>query len=149
MATPPDPAGPAAGNPVPASALHARMRLEVRAFVAGAGTRRRLPVTCHVGHPGASSTRLVDEESWDAGLRADLVERAVDSLLETAGACAWLTRAGDLGTVDADPRWHAAARTGFSRHGLELPAFYVVNRTGWLDLVSGAHRRWSRVRLRG
>ena len=145
MAPPPDPAA----DPDPVSALHARMGLEVRAFVARAGTRRRLPVSCHVGHPGAVSTRLVDEESWDAGLRADLVERAVDGLLETAGACAWLTRAGDRGTVDADPRWHAAARTAFARHGLALPAFFVVNRTGWLDLVSGAHREWRRIRPRG
>jgi hypothetical protein len=119
---------------------------ELRAFVAAAGTRRALPATCHVGRPGATSTSLADVA--EASLMADLVERAIDGLLETEGACAWVTRGGDLGITDADAAWFAAARAGFARHGLALPAFVVVTRTAWMDLVGGERREWRRVRTR-
>ena len=126
--------------------LAAGITRELRAFVASTGTRRALPTTCHLGRPGAAHKSLapVDEPS----LRADLVERAIDELRETDGVIAWLTRGGDLGTADADLGWFAAARTGFARHGLVLPAFAVLTRTAWLDLVSGEKREWLRVRTR-
>ena len=36
-----------------------------------------------------------------------------------------------------------------ARHGLQLPAFFVVSRTGWHEALSGRTRRWNRVRTRG
>lgn len=128
-----------------ATAIHA----ELRTFVATAGTRRSLATTCHVGHPGGESRRwLHGGPRDDASMRADLVERALDGLAVTEGACGWLTRGGDLELVDADAEWFAACRTAFARHGVPLPAFFVLNRTGWLDLVTGERRQWTRVRSR-
>ena len=128
--------------------LAASLQEEVRAFVAAAGTRRSLPTTCHVGRPGEQRVELPHLAGMDRALRTDLVERALDGLLVTDGACAWLTRPGELGTSDADVEWYAAARTAFARHRLRLTAFCVLNRTGWVDLVSGQRREWTRVRSR-
>jgi hypothetical protein len=130
------------------STLAAGIRAELSAFVASAGTRRSLPTTCHVGHPGGQHSRFAHEVTTDSSLRADLVERAIDGLLDTVDACAWVTRGGELGLADADAEWFAAARTAFGRHGLPLPAFFVLNRSGWVDLVTGEHREWYRVRNR-
>jgi hypothetical protein len=128
------------------SSLTAAVLVELRAFVSSAGHRRSLPPTCHVGHPGGQHCWFAHHEVDHPSLRADLVERAIDGLAETSGACAWVTRSGGLHLIDADADWFAAARTGFGRHGLVLPAFFVLNRTGWVDLVSGERREWSRVR---
>ncbi len=127
--------------------LSSGIRAELRAFVAAAGTRRALPVTCHVGHPDGEHSPPLPGDASDAALRADLVERALDGLKETSGACGWVTRSGSLERTDADAEWYAAALTGFARHGLVLPAFFVLNRRGWVDLVSGEHRQWQRVRV--
>jgi hypothetical protein len=126
--------------------LAAAITQELRGFVAAAGTRRALPTTCHVGRPADEHVALPEVD--DPGLRADLVERAIDGLVSLENACAWLTRAGDVGMTDTDATWFAAARAGFARHGIVLPAFVVVTRTAWLDLVSGEQRVWSRVRTR-
>ena len=126
--------------------LAQRITVELRAFVAGAGTRRALPTTCHVGHPGGERVSLATVDG--ASLRADLVERAIDGLRHIEGACAWLTRGGELGTTDADAAWFAAVRAGYARHGLTVPAFVVITRTAWMDLVSGERQVWRRVRRR-
>ena len=126
--------------------LAAAITRELRVFVASAGTRRALPTTCHVGRPTGEQVALPDVP--DQGLRTDLVVRAIDGLTSTEGACAWVTRGGDLDTTDTDAAWFAATRAGFSLHGLELPAFVVVTRSAWLDLVSEEHRVWRRVRTR-
>ena len=129
--------------------LAAAITQELRRFVATSGTRRALPATCHVGHPHDEHVRLAElEGAREPSLMADLVTRAIDGLQEVEGACAWVTRGGDLGTTDADAAWFAAARQGFARHGLALPAFAVVTRTAWVDLVSGEQRVWRRVRTR-
>lgn len=127
--------------------LSCALHEELRAFVGTAGTRRALATTCHVGHPSGQRAQ------WEHGspdddptMRADLVVRAIDGLLHTEGAGAWITRSGDLSLVDADAEWFAATRAGFARHELELPFFVVLNRTGWVDLVGGERRDWSRVR---
>jgi hypothetical protein len=126
--------------------LAAGITRELRMFVAAAGTRRGLPTTCYVGHPGGEKAGLAWVE--DAGLRPDLVVRAIEGLATTEGACAWVTRGGEQGTTDADAAWFAAARHGFARHDLSLPAFAVVTRNAWVDLVSGERRVWRRVRTR-
>ena len=133
--------------------LAAAIKDELCEFVAAAGTRRDLPTTCHVGHPGGEHTRFAHQhvtsrDMGGASLRADLVERAIDGLLTTDGACAWVTRSGELDLVDADAEWFAAARAAFARHGVRLPAFFVLNRRGWVDLLSGEQRQWSRIRKR-
>lgn len=128
--------------------LTAAIHGELRAFVRAAGTRRALPTTCHVGHPGGERAHWPHEVTEDRSLRADLVERAIDGLLETEGACAWVTRGGEPDLSDADAEWFAAARTAFARHGVPLPAFFVLTRNAWVDLVSGERRRWTRVRSR-
>ena len=124
------------------------IRAELRAFVIAAGTRRSLPTTCHVGHPGGEQVHLEHGVTTDPSLRTDLVERAIDGLLATDEACAWITRGGELTLADADAEWFAASQTAFARHGLPLPGFFVLNRSGWVDLVSGEQRLWARVRNR-
>ncbi len=119
---------------------------ELRVFVTAAGTRRALPTTVHAGQPAGEHVVLPEVD--DQGLRTDLVVRAIDGLATTEGACAWVTRGGDVATTDTDAAWFAASRAGFARHGLDLPVFAVVTRTAWLDLVSGERRVWSRVRTR-
>jgi hypothetical protein len=131
------------------TALASAIRSELRAFVRAAGTRRSLATTCHVGHPGGERTWWPHNVTADPSVRADLVERAVDGLLIADNACAWVTRGGGLDVEDADAEWFAAAMTAFARHGLPLSAFFVLNRSGWLDLVSNERREWSRVRNRG
>ena len=124
------------------------IRAELRAFVIAAGTRRSLSTTCQVGHPCGELVHLEHGVTSDPALRADLVERAIDGLLDVDGACAWITRGGELTLTDADAEWFAASRAAFARHALVLPAFFVLNRSGWVDLVSGEQRRWARVRDR-
>lgn len=121
---------------------------ELRAFVTSAGTRRSLPTSCHVGHPGGQQSSFPHGVTTESSLRSDLVERVIDGLLDPTDACAWVTRGGELSLADADAEWFAAARTAFARHGLSLPAFFVLNRSGWVDLVTGETRAWRRVRNR-
>ena len=127
-------------------ALALALHLELRRFVTCVGTRRTADPVCHVGHPAGEHARIPDRRADDAGLRADLVERALDGLETTRRACVWLTRTGTLGRTDHDAHWFAAARSGFAGHGLPLPGFFVLNRTGWVDLVTEETRTWSRVR---
>jgi hypothetical protein len=128
--------------------LAGQLRAALCAFVAAAGTRRKLPIVFHVGTPGGDQITLPHDIYFDAGLRADLVERAIDGLDGRAAEnpCPWLTRSGDLAPTDADFAWFSAAREGFGRHGLELPGFFVVTRYGWLNLANEDVIRWRRVR---
>lgn len=129
------------------------MRLEVRRLVAEARGCRVLPLRCWVGEPGGAPdedcVRLPEVSAGreTAGLRVDLVERAIDGLERTDGALAWLTRSGDLYAGDEELAWWSAVRTGFARHGLQPVACCLVNRFGWVDLDSGQGRTWKRVRV--
>lgn len=117
-------------------------------FVATAGGLRSLPTTLHVGTPGGARTEVPVEPWYDGGLRTELVAQAL-AMLEPATfavALPWLTRTGDLGTRDADLAWCAAALGAFGRYGVSPPGFFVVTRRGWLDLLTGQTRTWSRVR---
>jgi len=126
--------------------------VELRGFVRAAGRRRALPITAYVGVPGSVRTALPHDPAHDRVLRTDLVERVVDGLPERAvdrrSACAWVTRPGELGLDTRDLEWWAVSRDGFARHGLELPAFFVVTRYGWHEAFSGMSRHWLRVRPR-
>src|SRR3954463_4977403 len=85
---------------------------ELRVFVAAASPRRSLPSTVHVGQPAGEHVVLPEVD--DQGLRTDLVVRAIDGLVATEGACAWVTRGGEIGTTDLDAAWFAATRAGFA-----------------------------------
>ncbi|MGY2875191.1 hypothetical protein ACVW00_002381 [Marmoricola sp. URHA0025 HA25] len=130
--------------------LAGQLRAALCDFVTSAGTRRLLPALFHVGTPGGGRITLPHDAYFDAGLRADLVERAIDGL-EGAAALRpvpWLTRTGDLVPADCDFAWFSAAREGFGRHGLELPGFFVITRQGWINLANEDVIRWKRVRPR-
>jgi hypothetical protein len=133
---------------VDALPLAGQLRAALCDFVTSAGTRRRLPTLFHVGTPGGEQITLPHDLYFDAGLRADLVERAIDALDGLAGArpVPWLTRVGDLSPTDADFAWFSAAREGFGRHGRELPGFFVVTRYGWLNLANEDVIKWRRIR---
>jgi hypothetical protein len=122
---------------------------ELRHFVRTAGRRRMLPFTAYVGVPGGARTAFGDDVR-DAVLRADLVERGLDALapgvVERNRACAWVTRADGLEAETRDLEWLVAARNGFERHGLALPAYFLVGRYGWHELLSGRRRTWTRIR---
>jgi hypothetical protein len=128
--------------------LAGQLRAALCEFVTTAGTRRKLPTLFHVGTPGGVHITLPHDACFDAGLRADLVERAIDGLEGPAAdrPVPWLTRTGDLTPADCDFAWFSAAREGFGRHGLELPGFFVVTRYGWLNLANEGVIRWRRVR---
>jgi hypothetical protein len=130
--------------------LAAQLRTALCDFVTAAGTQRKLPTLFHLGTPGGEHLTLPHDPCHDPGLRADLVERAVDGLTGRAAErpVPWLTRTGDLAPTDADFAWFSAARQGLGRHGLELPGFFVVTRYGWLNLANEDVIRWRRVRPR-
>ncbi|KQT89234.1 hypothetical protein ASG49_15690 [Marmoricola sp. Leaf446] len=140
----------------PALALpRALLRAEARRSVTAAGRRRLLPARCRVGRPGGQAVELPAEaDASDAGLLADLVERALDGLDHLAPppdatglpVIAWVVRSGELRAGDTDLAWVRAAHSGFARHGLVLPCFLVIGRHGWVDLLHEAGHEWSRVR---
>lgn len=139
----------------------APLREEVRRTLADAGVRRQLPLRCFVGHPGGPRESGVAEVVVPpglvvaglgagalAGLRADLVERALDGLDEPRGALCWVARSGGLEVGDPELAWWSAAWRGFARHGLRPEAFCVLNRTGWVEPDTGRGRSWYRLRPR-
>ena len=128
--------------------LAGQLRCATLDFVARAGNLRSLPTTLHLGTPGDAWTDVLVETWHDAGLRTELVAQALATLDDAAFAAAlpWLTRSGDLATRDADLAWCAASLAAFGRYGVTPPGFFVVTRRGWLDLLTGEARTWSRVR---
>ena len=103
--------------------------------------RRTHPVVLRLGALGGEHVVVPHGSATDAGLRADLLERVLDDL-DPAVVLPWFTRGGALAPNDTDFAWYAAARTAFGRHGHPLRAFYVLTRTGWLDLCSDRSTPW-------
>jgi len=128
--------------------LAGRIHRAMLDFVAAAGTRRALPTTMHVGAPEGQHADIAVDDWHDAGLRTELVARALAGLEDRAfeRALPWLTRTGELDVHDSDLQWCADARQAFARYGLELPGFFVVTRRGWSNLLTGEAHRWHRVR---
>lgn len=126
-------------DPEPPPAVTAGLRAALCDFIDAAGARRVLPTVFHVGRPGGrpGTHRLAvpEEPGLGPGLRADLVERALDGL-DVADPCAWVTRSGPLAPTDHDFAWFSASREAFARHGLDLPGFFVITRAGWLNLMT-------------
>ena len=98
----------------------AALRMEVRRFVTLCGTTRALPTLVHVGELAGDRITMPADPSYDAGLRADVLTRALDRGID-ARTSIWLTRGGELCVGDADLAWFAAARTAFGRHGIGDP----------------------------
>jgi hypothetical protein len=134
------------GGPTVPETTPVLLRAEVRRFVAECGTRRALPTRVHVGWLGGERATLLDDPSYDAGLRADLLTRALDRFDEPGPTTAWLTRGGFTTTGDDDLAWLAAADAAFGRHGVARVAFFAITRQGWLDVRTGQSRTWRRVR---
>jgi len=109
--------------------------------------RRQFPPRLHVGTPGTA--RQVDFEELprdrlDAALRAEIAGALLSRAFEYgARPAAWLTRAGELTTHDADLAWLAAG----AEVGLPAP-FVVVTPRGWYDPRSSARQAWRRLRVR-
>lgn len=122
------------------------LRVALTQHVDAAGTRRALPTLMHVGTPGIEEVVVPEEPGLDPGLRADLMERALDGLDLEVAPLPWLTRTGELSPGDADLAWFAATREAYGRHAVDLPGFFVMTRYGWLNLANDELVRWSRVR---
>lgn len=136
----------AGGVPLP---LAGQVRAELDRFVAAIGPRRTLVPRLYVGAPGGERIRIPDEAGTgprEAGWRADLVERGVSGV--DRPVCGWITRSGDLAPSDHDIAWCGATRDAFARHGLALPGFFVLNRHGWADILSGDRVHYHRIRRR-
>lgn len=129
----------------PGAERAAALRMEVRRFATLCGTTRALPTLVHVGQLAGHRITLPADPSYDAGLRADVLTRALDRGIDEHTSI-WLTRGGQPSVADVDLAWFAAARTAFGRHGVGDPAVHVVTRYGWLDVRTGASRTWRRVR---
>ncbi|MFL6022215.1 MAG: hypothetical protein ACJ72O_02660 [Marmoricola sp.] len=125
------------------------LRLALTEHVSSAGTRRALPTLMHVGTPGVEEVVVPEGPGLDPGLRADIMERALDGLDPDRPPLPWLTRTGELSPGDADLAWFAATREAFGRHASALPGFFVMTRYGWLDLATDELIRWNRVRPTG
>jgi hypothetical protein len=117
-------------------------------FVKAAGTRRALAREFHLGIPGGEHLTLPDDADLDAGLRADVVERALDGIdrQHVPQPVPWITRSGELVAGDADYAWMTASMEGFGRHSLTVPGFFVITRYGWIDLVAGHLVQTGRIR---
>ena len=113
---------------------------------------------CHVGVPGGDRVVLPSEPALadigascaaatsGVGLRADLVDRALDGVADLARARVWVARTGPLALGDVEAAWHAAARHALGRHGSAVDTFVVLGATGWLHVASGEHHAWRRTR---
>jgi hypothetical protein len=122
------------------------LRLALTQHVTAAGTRRALPTLMHVGTPEVEEMVVAEQPGLDPGLRADLMERALDGLDLEQPPIPWLTRSGVLSPGDADLAWLAATREAYGRHALPLPGFYVLTRYGWLNLTTDEQISWTRIR---
>ncbi len=128
----------------------ADVRRALADFVVAAGTRRSLPREFHLGVLGGEHLTLSDDPALDAGLRADVVERALDGIdrNQVPQPVPWITRSGELVPGDADFAWLAAALEAYGRHALTVPGFYVITRYGWIDLTADEVVRTGRTRRR-
>jgi hypothetical protein len=146
----------AVASPPPPSDLEpAAWRTEVGRF-RGSQSRRRFPLTVHVGVP--LGPRVAAEVPWpmppgyDDGLRFDLVDALLDAWSGSQSprppeGYLWLTRPGVPEPHDVDLLWHAAATRAFAAHDVALVGVLALTRTGWVDVRSGERRGWRRLRL--
>lgn len=115
-------------------------------------SRRVFDSVVHVGELDGEVQSFVaraqDLPALDDSLRTDVVSALVAELDPALRSpTVWLTRCGVPDLHDLDLRWLAAASAACSEHGCVVGGFYVITRTGWLDVESGETQTWKRLRL--
>lgn len=139
----------AAPTSPPGTELASALRLEV-GRLRRRETRRRFDTTVHVGTLGARHESLAVPLSYagdvDAAIRVDVLCALLEHA-EPGPAAVWLTRPGEPEPHDSDLGWVGAAHHAFGLQERRLDGCYVVTRYGWLDPVTGASRRWKRLRV--
>lgn len=90
--------------------------------------------------------RAQDVPAMDVGLRIDVVSSLVGQSAPQANS-AWVCRPGAPHVHDVDLEWLAAVNVAFGIHGRELAGFYAITRSGWLDVRTGEHMVWKRLRI--
>jgi hypothetical protein len=129
--------------------LTARLARALSHFVQESPPRTRVPPLLRIGSPGGPHLGFTDHPGYDPGLRADVLERALDGFEPgVPPPTAWITRGGSLSPGDLDFAWLAAAREAYARHGLPLSAFYLMTADGWTDLLGEGIVTSARVRRR-
>jgi hypothetical protein len=108
--------------------------------------RAQVPPVLHTGMPGGPVTSVVDDRSWDHGLRTDIVATVLAATGEPA-PLTWLTRGGPGSWQDVDAAWLGPVLAAYAEQRRDL-TFVVVTRHGWTDPRSGVGRRWKRIRRR-
>jgi hypothetical protein len=114
--------------------------------------RQRFDTVVHLGRLGGRhrtcTVPLADRAVLDPGTRTDVVSRLLEAEPVSAGpASVWLSRAGEPQVQDDDLAWLSAAGRAFGALDRRLDGFWVVTRTGWLDVRTGESRTWKRLRL--
>lgn len=129
---------------------HIRLLREEVGLLRARESRRVFDVAITVGGLAAERDSFVlragEASTTDFGLRVDVLS----ALVGRSGpevTRAWVTRPGAPHAHDVDLEWLAAANLAFAIHGRELAGFYAITRGGWLDVRTGEHRVWKRLRL--
>ncbi|MFL6060390.1 MAG: hypothetical protein ACJ72E_04090 [Marmoricola sp.] len=116
--------------------LETQLARAVRRHARTTSSRSRVSPWLRLGPPAGQHLGFADHAAYDAGLRADVIERALDGFDPAAAPpLAWLTRSGAPVPGDLDLAWLAACREAFGRHGIELDGFYLLTREVWTDLL--------------
>jgi hypothetical protein len=111
--------------------------------------REVVEAVLRLGTPGGEHLTFHPDPTFDSGLWADVIERALDGFdLDAGTPVAWMTRAGALAPGDLDFVWFGAIRDGFARHGLPLVGFFVMTQQGWFDLSADTEVTLLQVRRR-
>jgi hypothetical protein len=125
------------------------LRSEVGQFRARE-SRRVFDTVVHLGRLGGPRDSFVvraqDLPALDPALCTDVVSSMVEQS-PPEWCTVWLSRAGVPQLHDVDQLWHAAAGVAFGIHGRLLEGFYVLTRSGWLDVRTGESKVWKRLRL--
>jgi hypothetical protein len=130
-------------------ALRARLRTEAGRFREGE-RRRRFDVAIHVGTPAGERRSVAVPAKQQPYLDRDTRIELFSALLEVApDGCdsAWLTRPRTAVLEPGDTAWMVGAAVAFGAAGVDLAGFFAITRDGWVDVRTGEHRVWKRLRL--
>jgi hypothetical protein len=104
---------------------------------------RRFAPTINVGVPGGPTTVVVDDRTWDHGLRTEIVGAALRARDDPPWV--WVLRPGPLTTQDVDAAWLGPTVAAAAERRIEV-RYVVVTPRGWIDPRSGARQEWKRLR---
>ena len=111
--------------------------------LATADRRRHVPAALNVGVPGGPVSMVMDDDTWDHGLRTDIVGAVLRARRDPRWV--WVTRSGPLSLQDVDASWLGPTLAAAAERGVDT-AYVVVTRHGWFDPRSGLHQEWKRIR---